>query len=282
MSKNKALSENKKLEITELYNKGELSVGAIAEHLDVSLRSVHNYKNYGYEDAVSPVSSMSMEEKPSQSKKGQWECKSCGYITDRKVNICPQCWKGPFHSFFTKIGSPGYVPYVAPQKEPEITEPEKEFCDTTRDYWVCKECDHLSNTEFDICPECGCEEVIFAPDGKEPRDPVDHTKSNEDISVDEIESNEEELEEKKEFDYECYNCHEEFDGKPERCPHCGSELEWSDGSSLWPVLALGGLGLVSYLAYRHRTNNQNWSQPSWNNQGTPWINRLFNNQNQVL
>jgi len=272
-----SLDEKKKLEIAKLYHTTDMTVEEIKDIVGVSLRSAYRHKNHGYESTVSPTSSMSMEKKPSPPKKTQWECRKCGYLTDEKLkSTCPGCGWGPFHSFFTKIGSPGHVPYVAPQKEPEITESEKEFCDPTRDYWVCKECDHLSNTEFDICPECGCEEVIFAPDGKEPRD------SNENVSEDEIDSNEEELGETKEFDYECFNCHGEFDGNLEKCPHCGSELECGseDNKGLGIVLGLGGLVLVGYLAYRHRINNQNWSQPSWNNQGTPLINRFFNNQNQ--
>ena len=33
---------------------------------------------------------------------------------------------------------------------------------------------------------------------------------------------------------------------------------------------LAGLGILGYLAHRSKNNNQNFSQPSWNNQGTPW------------
>ena len=40
------ISEEKRLQIAELYRDGDLSVGSIAEKLGVSLRTVHNYKNY--------------------------------------------------------------------------------------------------------------------------------------------------------------------------------------------------------------------------------------------
>jgi len=229
-----SLDEKKKLEIARLYNTTNMPMEDIAEKVGVSLRSAYNHRNYGYETDTDPTSSTISETKTeiSQSKKGQWECKKCGYITDQKVNSCPGCGWGPFHSFFIKIGSPGHVPYVAPQKEQEITEPEKESCDPTRDYWVCKECDYISNIEFDICPKCGSNQVIFAPDGNEPRDP------NEDISEDEseeIESNEEpsepageseEEQEEEEIKFQCGNCNAVFESPVEYCPECGTKLDF--------------------------------------------------------
>jgi len=174
-----SLGEKKKLEIARLYNTTNMPMENIADKVGVCLKTAYNHRNYGYETDIDLTSSTTSEAKieSSQSKKDRWECKKCGYITDTKVTICPRCQWGPFHSIFTKIGSPGHVPYVAPQKEPEITEPEKEVCDPTRDYWICKECDHISNTEFDICPECGCKEIIFAPNGIEPRDDYDQSTS---------------------------------------------------------------------------------------------------------
>lgn len=46
VSKMKYLSDEKKMEIAELYTEGYLSVGAIADQLGVSARTVHNYKGY--------------------------------------------------------------------------------------------------------------------------------------------------------------------------------------------------------------------------------------------
>jgi len=246
-----SLDEKKKLKIAKLYNTTNMPMKDIADKIGVCLKTAYNHRNYGYETDGDPTSSTISETKKeiSQSKKGQWECKNCGYITDHKVNICPGCRRGPFHSFFTKIGSPEHIPYVAPQKEPE-----KEFCDTTKDFWVCKGCDHISNTEFDICPECGCEEVIFAPDGNEPRNPDDYPDSNDDVSDDEIEANaehsdlveepekvdQEEVEpeenSEEEFDYECPHCRRKFDYEDIKdwflsttyCPHCGKGMEFNE------------------------------------------------------
>ena len=65
------------------------------------------------------------------------------------------------------------------------------------------------------------------------------------------------MKEEKEYEWECGECHGEFDGQPSNCPHCGCELEWEGSGNLWPVLLLGGLGVVGYFAYRNRINNQN-------------------------
>jgi len=214
-----------------------MPVEDIAEKVGVSLRSAYNHRNYGYETDGDPTSETKTE--ISQSKKGQWECKKCGYITDQKVNGCPGCGWGPFHSFFTKIGSPEHVPYVAPQKEPEIIDTDKEYCDTTKDFWACKECGYPSNTEFDVCPECGCKEIVFVPDENEPKDPDNNTESNEEHSdlveePEKVDQEEVEPEEKseEEFDYECPHCGREFNYEDidrflstSYCPHCGKCIE---------------------------------------------------------
>ena len=95
--------------------------------------------------------------------------------------------------------------------------------------------------------------------------------------------------EEEDFDWECGGCGHEFNGNPSNCPECGMEFEW-DGNSenkgsldLGKIIAgLGGLATVGLLIHQARNNNQNWSESSWNNQGTPWINRFFNNQNQLI
>ncbi len=95
--------------------------------------------------------------------------------------------------------------------------------------------------------------------------------------------------EEEDFDWECEGCGHEFNGNPSNCPGCGMEVGY-DGNSekkgsldLGTIIAgLGGLATVGFLIHRARGNNQNWSDTSWNDQGAPWINRIFNNQNQVM
>jgi len=221
-----SLDEKKKLEIAKLYQYIGIPVEEIAEKVGVSLRTVYNYKNYGYESDEDPTSSQTPEVKTeiSQPKKGIsynfekhcWECQSCGYTSSDKFLLCPKC---------------------------NDVQTGNDNVDFTKDFWVCKECDHISNTEFDICPECGCKEIIFAPNGIEPRDPDDYTDSNDDISDDEIEANaehsdqveepekeeseEEDEEGSEEEEYECGKCGAVFDTLVEYCPKCGyGPLDW--------------------------------------------------------
>ena len=200
-----SLDKNKKLEIARLCHTTDMPVDEIATTVGVCPKTVYNHKNYGYEDVISPVFTTSMEEKPSQSKKNQWECKRCGFITDRKLTYCHNCGCGPFFSIFTKVGSPEHIPYVPPQKEPETIEPEGETVDYTINHWICKKCDYMSNTEFVVCPECSCDQVVFAPDGIEPRTDYKEAESEQIEAYDESPDIAEEPE-KEEFDWTCYEC----------------------------------------------------------------------------
>lgn len=215
-----SLDEEKKLKIAELYQTTELSMDEIADTVEVSLKTAYNYRNYGTEAEIKPNldESPTVETSTTSSKKNQWECRKCGFITDRRLKYCHNCGSGPFDSVFTKVGSPEHIPYIAPQSEPETTEPEDEYCDTTRDYWVCQECDHISNTEFDQCPECDSDKIIFAPNGKEPRSPLNQLVTKKD--------NEETEEENEEFEYECGGCGHEFNETLEKCPNCGMKIDY--------------------------------------------------------
>ncbi len=232
MSRRRAISEELKLRIAELYHNSDISVGLIADALGVSVRTVHNYKNYSPSESFDQEDDQSEYEESVSIKKNQWQCKRCGFITDRRLNYCHSCGCGPFDSFFIKVGSPEHESFVNQRnKEPESEENfegEEEFCDPTKDYWVCKECDYISNTKFDICPECECEEIIFAPEGKEPRDPEKYLDSNESIGISEENDTNNQINEEseKEFDWECYHCHNEFNGNPRYCPYCGVELDY--------------------------------------------------------
>ena len=249
-----SLTKEKKLEIARLYHMTDMSMEEIKDTVGVSLRSVYNHKDHGYEDTVSPVSSMPMEEKPSQSKKNQWECKRCGFITDRRLSYCHNCGCGPFHSFFTKAGSPEHIPYVPPKKEPETIESEGETVDYTIDHWICKECDYISNTEFVICPECSCDQVIFAPNGIEPRD--DHeqsTSENRQDGSDQTEDvddqqtlNQDMEQEQTEFDEESPVVMSEA---PEISPGSNVEPEDKDNPWILPAVLVCG-GAVTLLATR--------------------------------
>lgn len=53
----KPLSEEMKTKISDLYNNSDMSIGSIADILDVSVDSVKRHKNYGYqEESVQPES----------------------------------------------------------------------------------------------------------------------------------------------------------------------------------------------------------------------------------
>lgn len=260
-----SLDEKKKLKIAELYNTTNIPIEDIAEKVGVCLKTAYNYSNYGQETDRNLTSNQTLEVKSEISKpqKNQWECKKCGYITDKKLKYCYSCGSGPFDSIFTKIGSPGHIPYVELQQEPEITDTKEEYCDPNRDYWVCKECDRVSNTEFEVCPDCGCEDIVFAPDGNEPRNLDNYRDPNEDISDDETESNEEQTNQVEESGQAL----EEID---ERSNHAIGEKDDSGA-----IAILGGtilLGLAVFL----KNKGQNW------NDDTPLINRFFNNQNRVI
>ena len=207
MSKKGALSEETKLQIAELYQENDLSVGAIAERLGVSPRSVHNYKNYQKTTNLDDV------------QLGKDESYLDTQLTkEEETNL----------QIYEMIHS-GYT-------DSEISQKVGLSEDTVRSYRNDQDDDHEKDSE-NIQAE---PEKINFVGGKKHLEP------------------EEELKEEKEHEWECGECHGEFDGKPDRCPHCGSELEWEEsGGILWPVLALGGLGLVGYFAYRNRINNQN-------------------------
>jgi len=219
MRKNKALPEDKKLQIAKLYDKGELSIGAIADNLGVSLRSVHNYKDHMVELPSEPIIA---KKEPS-------------------YNFEKHCWEPK---------TPGYT-----------VEPEREL--------------GKSDKPLDSNKETLSED--------------DHVEEPETINFVGGKKFKTEEPEKEEFEYQCEKCGHEFNEELSNCPGCGIPFDWEGNSENKEsidlgkiVLALGGIVTVGYLIHRARNNNQNWSQQPWNNQGAPLIDRLFNNQNQVI
>jgi Zn finger protein HypA/HybF involved in hydrogenase expression len=220
-----SLPEQTKKEIARLFNTTDFSVEKIASQLNVSVRTVYNYSDYGYEieDHVQPSTS----EITVSSKKKRWLCKThgCDFITDKKNVLCPKCQRGPFFSNFVEIGTPEHERFI---KETEGRENE-ESCDWTKDYYFCKDCNHSSNKEFKICPECHSRAVEFAPDGMELRDPSkykDPDPQDHEESGNENETNTKAVEEQQqEFQWICPKCGHEWDGSPDQCPKCGALLQ---------------------------------------------------------
>ena len=225
------LSEKTKREIARLFQESNMPVEEIAITLNVSARSVYNYKNYGYENAEKSMIPMpeSTQTKVSCSKGKLRKCR-CGYeTTERKLIICPKCHTGPFNSISVEVGSPEHARLI--EKEYQQKAQPKDICDSTRDYWVCQNCDHISNNEFKICPECGSRDIGFARDGVEPRDPTKYSESSrssneESDKEDNGDSPSSDPENKEEeFEWKCPHCGYEFNGVRNRCPKCNTEFE---------------------------------------------------------
>jgi RNA polymerase subunit RPABC4/transcription elongation factor Spt4 len=200
----KAISEETKQKIIQLYEQGNLSDGMIAQAVGVSKRTVRRYGKFGLGQALpdstrkaspavdrpSPLPDQALDvtgrPRPAMpdSTAGQyravlpdnrngWICKRCNHVVDKKQKYCPHCGSGPFDSVFLEIGSPEYERFIAEknQLQEELEEPDnEEICDMTLDYWICNDCDYCSNNEFKICPKCKSRAVVFASDGIETRD----------------------------------------------------------------------------------------------------------------
>lgn len=194
-----SLTEKMKREIARLYNTTDTSVEAIAAQLNVSGRSVHRFKNYGYstEDEPQNQPQISYPDEKQGHKKQQRRCKRCGYTTDKNIKgACPGCSSGPFDSISVEIGSPEYEQFIGEkQKWRESEEPENEE---------------------------------YAPDRIESKDPSKYKEpepQDHEESGDENETNTKPVEEQQpEYEYECPKCHKEFNEVLENCPHCGIPL----------------------------------------------------------
>jgi predicted Zn-ribbon and HTH transcriptional regulator len=261
----KAISEETIQKIIQFYEQGNMSDGMIAQAVGVSERTVRRYgKSVGLGQALPdttrkaspavvrpsplPDQALDVTERPRpavpDSTAGQyrtvlpdnrkrWLCKRCGHITDKKSKtVCPNCWRGPFATFCVEIGSPEYEQLIEEHPELETTKEHEneEVCDTTKDYWICQDCDYCSNNEFKICPECKSRAVESAPQGLETRDPSkykdpepqDNEESGDENETDAAITREEK---QQEYEWKCPKCGFEWDGSPDKCPRCGIELQ---------------------------------------------------------
>jgi len=253
----KAISEETKQKIIQLYEQGNLSDGMIAQAVGVSERTVRRYKktdglgrprpDNNREDSPTvvrpspscPDKALEPTERSRPDNTGQyepdnrtgWICKRCGHFTAKKLKYCPHCGSGPFETFFVEIGSQEYEEFIENNpRQNEVKEPRnEEICDTTIDYWICLDCGYCSNTEFKICLKCHSRAVEFASKGREQRDPSKYKdpepQGNEEPG-DENETNTKTVEEQQpEYEYECPECHHQFNEVLENCPHCGIPLD---------------------------------------------------------
>lgn len=260
----KAISEETKQKIAYLSEQENLSEAMIAQAVGVSERTVRRYKKMDGLDRPRPDNNGKASpavDRPSprcpdkaleptgrsrpdntgqygQDNRKGWICKRCNYFTDKKQKFCPHCGSGPFDSIFLEIGSPKYEQFIEENQKQEDTEvlENEEICDTTKDYCICQDCDYCSNHEFKICPKCKSRAVVFALDGIEPRDlskykdpePQDNKDSESQDHEEPGDDNETDTkaveEQQQEFEWECPNCHKEFNGVLENCPHCGIPL----------------------------------------------------------
>lgn len=251
----KAISEEIKQKIAYLSEQETLSETMIAQALGVSERTVRRYKkmvslgrprpdNNGRDspavDRPNPHCLDKASEptgRPRPDNNGQyepnnrigWICKRCGYFTAKTLKYCLSCGCGPFTSIFVEIGSPEHKRWIEEkQKRREKEEHEyKEVYDSTKNYWICRDCDNISNNEFRICPDCGSRAVEFAPDGIEPRDSSKYQdlKPQNDKDAGFPDNEESEEEETQDYQWECPNCHQKWNGNPDQCPKCGILLE---------------------------------------------------------
>lgn len=228
----KPLSEETKARISEQYKTSDQSMGAIAQALGVSERTVRRYKDYDGlgrprpdyngkarppSPEASPMSSppgqvIEETERPSQSESDQAldltdrtrpdaspvdeEPKGITFIGGKKKHKESEGSTG---------GDPGYGEGIEliggkkKHKEPEPVE-EEEF------EYKCEKC----GAEFNMrnhgkCPNCGVKLDLE--------------------NYAELTGN---SDEKEEFEYECPHCHYEFNSRSDTCPSCGGSLSGYD------------------------------------------------------
>lgn len=200
-----SLTEKMKLEIARLYHTTDMTIEAIATQLNVSGRSVHRFKNYGYSTKNEPQDQPQSTylEKKQDNKTQQRRCKRCGYTTDKKIKgACPCCGSGPFDSISVEIGSPEYEQFIEEnQKQKEKQEPEIPT-------------EHPKNEEIGI----------------EPRDPSKYKDPGLQDNEEPKDENEKDAamtgeEENQDYEYECPGCHHQFNEVLENCPRCGIQLD---------------------------------------------------------
>ena len=201
------LTEKTKREIAELYQTTGMPLEAIALQLNVSVRSVHRFKDYGYsvEDNSKDQSQITFPEKTQGYKTQQWLCKTpgCGFITDKKNVFCPRCRRGPFFACFIEIGSPEYLDFIEKENRSREKKHEPETL-----------IEHPKNEEIGIEPRNPLKYRDPGPQDTEELE--DENKKDAAMTGDE---------EAQEFQWKCPKCGHEWNGYMLECPKCGAELQ---------------------------------------------------------
>ena len=198
----KAISEETKQKISELYKTSDLSTASISQAVGVSERTAQRYKNYDGLDTsrptrpseTSPTSPSSHDQaldttgKPSLTSQGDQALD----ITERPSR--PQ--KREREESTKEYGEP--IVFVGGKKHTEIKEEsEKEDQEESeeKDEYRCYNCKYIQGSPFSDCPKCGAS-----------------NRWDENSKSEESEENE----------YQCYNC-DHIQGSPfSDCPKCGA------------------------------------------------------------
>jgi DNA-directed RNA polymerase subunit RPC12/RpoP len=213
----KAISEETKQKISELYRTSDLSTASISQALGVSERTAQRYKNYDGLDTsrptrpseTSPTSPSSHDKalditgKSRPTSQGDQALEGSGEPsrneTDQALDVTERSSQTRPDNEMDE--EPRGIKFVGGRKHiPEKTIDEEEF------EYKCEKC----GAEFNMlnhgkCPNCGVklDLEIYA----------------------ELTGN---SDEKEEFEYECPHCHYEFNSRSDTCPSCGGSLSGYD------------------------------------------------------
>jgi len=183
MSRRQYISNQKKQQIANLYNDSGLSIGAIADKLGVSVRTVHNYKNYKDQDNSNIEKSERNDSDMDQisnlnSESNEIEPESEA-ISKIKEHCCPDCGK-PVSELLT-------VKQAINQDLTNVKNSQLWLWE-----YFCQDCDILIT--FKKCPGCGANPDSFvdiyetnANDREKQNFDFVCSKCNELINVDELE-----------------------------------------------------------------------------------------------
>ena len=197
----KAILEEKKQRISELYRTSDLSTSAIAQALGVSKRSVQRYKNYIGLGTPSPTRpfenrptshdkadlALDIIEEPRPTSQGDQALEELGRPSQDEADQALDITERPSPTRLDKQTDeePEQINFVG-GSEFKTEEPQKEEFD-----WECPSCGHEFNGKLSQCPKCETEFDL----------------------------------ESYEYDYECSECGYEFNGDLKRCPSCGDKFD---------------------------------------------------------